>query len=1383
MLSVGVGHDVGYLTSAVTVGRESYYTSAADAGGEPAGRWYGSGAAVLGLEGEVDTATAEAVYHRLQDPRDASATLGAPHKQYRSAEVVHRDLLAAEPDATPERRQELWARAQTQARQATAFVDVTVNCTKSISVLGVALERAAVEAERHGDMEEAEAWRAHHEAVEAAVMAGGRAAIDYLEEVAGYGRVGQHGVGADRWQDAHNWVTSLWLQHDTREHDPHLHLHMAVLNRQLCADGKWRSLDSKAIHLHRAAASAISERVVEAYLAETLGVRFETRPDGKAREIVGVDGDVMEMFSTRRRAITGKTEELVVAFRERYGTEPTPLQRSHLAQQATLATRSAKSHDGETLQERLDRWERQTQHKLSVGLAGVAESVLDARQDAGPEATWNPDDIVQRAVQQVGCGASTWSRSDLMLAVCEALPGHLGLAPDEVRPLLEELTDAAVAEAVRISPETDLSQRPAEHLLANGSDVYARFGSTRYSSPGQLPAEEALRRAAVERGAMAVTDSVVDGMLRRYREHGVELGTDQAAALRGVLTSGAQLELVVAAAGTGKTVMVGAMAETWADHGRAVLGLAPSQVAADVMADEGVPAVNIDRWLLQPQSGLSGGDIVVVDEAGMASTQQLVAVRERCRQAGAKLLLVGDPDQLGAVGPGGALQDLTGHALTYELGEVRRFTHPWERTASLELRSGDPAALDAYERAGRIRSGGTVDQAEAAAVRAWLADTLEGKQSLLMAGSNDAAERMSGMARAELVRLGRVPEDGIQLGRDGNTCSVGDLVQARRNGWHLASSGVPINRATYIVQATHEDGGLVVAPVVGDELGAPVTLPESYVRQHITLGYASTVHAGQGRTVDTAHSVVGPGSSRSQTYVGMTRGRQSNTAWCVTRPTASDAPVGEAQEVHERTGRAVLADILDRDSQERSALQERDALEAEDRSEMTVVGQLLDGIHRSTAGQTSHLLDLLAAKGAITDQQRLDLAADEAMSAVERQLRRAELNGDRSREEILEQALGGRSLAGSDSVGRVLHHRIHRDLQVDSTIASYRDLIPPNVRDYHRHWLESRADDADTRRHELGAEIAQDPPAWALDALGPVPEDVLERQGWEAKASWASAYREMAEHVSETDPLGPAPPAGLAEKHAIWRTAHHHLDLQDRGPEEGLLSDGSLRSRVAAFEREKTWAAASVRSQLADTAQAADERRVDGVLYEAHGDDTALDVQAEAVVLGETTALLDEADRARQAWTEHTSETAEKAKRAAAELAARGVDMDDESGKVTAREWLDAHREAQEVDERGKPIDQVDDDHDAAELAPVDEASPETAIHDIREVNERHPSEDEDQAGATSLQEARELVARAQETLAELAARENLDAAAEDASGYDWQLTEEAVQDDVAAWN
>ena len=895
MLTIATGHDVGYLTGAVGAGRENYYTGAV-AAGEPPGVWHGSGAELLGLSGEVDAEQMRAIFEHLLDPRDPAsrsaatwgeaATLGKPHKQYRSAEQVYAAALEREPHAGPERRAELRAEADRAARQPVAFFDMTFSAPKSVSVTAVAFERKAADARAAGDTRAAAAWDAHVRAVEEAVMAGARAGIDYMQRHAGYARTGHHGGRAGRWIDAPNFVTALFLQHDSRNGDPQLHVHGPTLNRALGGDGQWRALDGRALHAVRGAAGVVAARTMFEHLARSLAVRGEIRPDGKSLEIVGVRPEVCDTFSTRTHAVTPKTAELIARFRERFGREPSALERSRLRQQATLATRPSKSHNGLTEEQRLDQWEARTRAAMLGSLSEVAQHVLDLGQQSGPAADWSEQDVIERALAGVAATKQAWTRWDLARYVADALPGNLGIGPEQVPELIDGLTDAALAYAVRLNPEEPDETLPAYLRRADGSSVYNNPSGALYATPGQLAADAALRAAAVTRGRVAFTAAEATGVIERYRESGIELGVAQAAVVRGILTSGAQIEALSAPAGTGKSFTVGAVAGAWAEARRRVFGLATSQVATNVLAEEGVTARNITRWLVTqerldtaepgvPDPGGDGewrlrrDDLVVVDEAGMTDTADVAAIHARCQAAGAKLLLVGDPRQLAAIGAGGALGDLATHGITYQLVEVRRFTAEWERTASLQLRDGDPAALNAYDRHGRLVDGGTAEQAEAAAGRAWLADTLAGRASLLLVASNEAAARLSAALRAELVALGRVEETGVQLGRQGTVAGVGDLVQARRNGWELVgfegNTAAPINRETYRVTGVREDGGLTVAPVLGrgddgEQLGEPLALSAGYVTADVTLGYASTVHAAQGRTVDTAHAVIGAGT-------------------------------------------------------------------------------------------------------------------------------------------------------------------------------------------------------------------------------------------------------------------------------------------------------------------------------------------------------------------------------------------------------------------------------------------------------------------------------------------------------------------------------------------
>ncbi len=243
--------------------------------------------------------------------------------------------------------------------------------------------------------------------------------------------------------------------------------------------------------------------------------------------------------------------------------------------------------------------------------------------------------------------------------------------------------------------------------------------------------------------------------------------------------------------------------------------------------------------------------------------------------------------------------------------------------------------LRTYHQQGRLLDSGTREQAEASAARAWLADTIDGRHSVLLVDDNAAAARLSGQLRAELVTLGRVAEHGVPLAQ-GTVAGVGDLVQARWNGWDLA--GVegnrrgPINRETYQVTAVRDDGALDVRLHTGDPdavgpdgqpIGQPLVLPADYVAEHLALAYASTVHAAQGRTTDTSHAVITSWTSMAALYVALSRGRDANTAHIATTSTIADPAQGRPDQTLHRDPVALLAGILDERDPRRRLLHAR----------------------------------------------------------------------------------------------------------------------------------------------------------------------------------------------------------------------------------------------------------------------------------------------------------------------------------------------------------------------------------------------------------------------------------------------------------------------------
>ena len=340
--------------------------------------------------------------------------------------------------------------------------------------------------------------------------------------------------------------------------------------------------------------------------------------------------------------------------------------------------------------------------------------------------------MIETALADVQSKQAAWTTPDLTKAISDALPDHLGITDGaQIAELLDGLTVEALRHAILLDAERPgEAALPAELRRANGESAYQAPGARLYATPAHVHTERTLLAATRARDGAALSADAARRFVEMLAEAGIELGADQAAAVRGVLTSGARVECLVGPAGTGKSFVVGALAKAWQDPDlwaddaaepatneqlppRRVFGLASSQIATEVLAGEGVAARNIARSLATQNrldAGRAGGDdhawqlragdLVVVDESAMADTAALAAIHQRVSEAGAKLLLVGDHRQLAAVGAGGGMDLLANTGASYELAEARRFAAEWERSASLRLRAADESVLGEYHKAG-----------------------------------------------------------------------------------------------------------------------------------------------------------------------------------------------------------------------------------------------------------------------------------------------------------------------------------------------------------------------------------------------------------------------------------------------------------------------------------------------------------------------------------------------------------------------------------------------------------------------------------------------------------------------------------------------------------
>ena len=356
-----------------------YYLSPAEKGGEPPGIWTGKAGAEFGLQpgATVERQVFERLYGQHLDPRDPSGQtrLGRAPGHYKTAETIHAAMLAAEPEATAERRAELLIEAKAQVRTPDLYWDATFSVSKSISLFHAsALANAAAAAQR-GDLESVQAWEDVADGIWDAIMEGNAAALDYLQREAGQTRAGYHPGG--RWEDARAWVIASFRQHTSRDGDPQLHVHNLILHKvRRESDGEWRALDSMSLYRHRPAASAIAALAAENALTRDFGVRWIPRADGHGREIAGVGEALMDMFSSRRRSIGPLTARLAQAFEAQFGRAPDARALASLRQWANHATRRGKDAGALDLAALVRQWSAHARASEAGALEPVAPAVM-----------------------------------------------------------------------------------------------------------------------------------------------------------------------------------------------------------------------------------------------------------------------------------------------------------------------------------------------------------------------------------------------------------------------------------------------------------------------------------------------------------------------------------------------------------------------------------------------------------------------------------------------------------------------------------------------------------------------------------------------------------------------------------------------------------------------------------------------------------------------------------------------------------------------------------------------------------------------------------------------------------------------------------------------
>ncbi|GAB3015456.1 TraA/ATP-dependent exoDNAse/relaxase [Nocardioides flavus (ex Wang et al. 2016)] len=841
-LAAGSGYE--YLTRQVAAAdsTELGKTPLADyyaAKGEASGRWTGSG--LVGLEGLENggVVTAEQMKNLFGDgchPVSGTA-LGRPFKE-----------------------------------GSVAGFDLTFSPAKSVSTLwAVAPPEGA---------------RRINTAHNAAVLD----ALAFLESHAIFTR---EGAGGARQVETRGLIAAAFLHRDSRADDPDLHTHVAVSNKIQTKQGKWLSIYGTILHEHVVAASEAYNTALEAHLREQLGVRFidVPRAGGKrpVREIAGVDSMLSERWSRRRSDIEKRVEELAEEFAENHGRRPNDKERIALAQRANLETREAK-HEPRSEAEQRTTWHGEAAELLGErGLRVMVDTALHPDPASTQElSTASLSEAADRVIHELEAHRATWQTWHMYAEAQRQVRG-LTIAPEQIPQVIEHLVDAVTNQLINLTPDLDPITEPTALTRSDGVSVYRHTGADHLTSPRILAAEARIVDAA-RPGATSNPDPVdVELALMAAALEGPELNDGQRELVRSLVADPRHVALALAPAGSGKTTAMRALTQVAHNLGYDVVGLAPSAAAAGVLAEAtGIPSETLamlDHTLaagLDPEFGTH--TIVVIDEAGTADTLTLDRIIAACAARGARVRLIGDDQQLAAVGAGGVLRDIATTHGAVRLDQVVRFDDPVEASASLALRDGDRTALGYYLDHDRVHTGDELTSLTEVLV-AWQEETAAGRECLMLAPTRDLVARLNRAARK--TRLDdAVSSDEVALA-DGNRASVGDTILTRHNDRRLGISGTDWvkNGDRWTVTALTANGGLRARHLSS---GLHVTLPPAYVADHVELGYATTVHAAQGSTADVMHGILTGHEDRQLLYTMLTRGRDENHLHLISEPTEKE---------------------------------------------------------------------------------------------------------------------------------------------------------------------------------------------------------------------------------------------------------------------------------------------------------------------------------------------------------------------------------------------------------------------------------------------------------------------------------------------------------------
>jgi conjugative relaxase-like TrwC/TraI family protein len=692
-----------------------------------------------------------------------------------------------------------------------AALDLTFSAPKSVSVLHAIAD----------DRVSAVLVACHEEAVEAALR--------YLEETAVF--VSRRTGAGLTLHEGSGLVTAAFRHRMSRALDPQLHTHCVTANMASGKDERWTALHHPSLFRAARTAGYLYQAHLRALVSERLGLEWGQVRKGAA-ELVAIDPEVLGEFSRRRHEMQRAAEEGGIGIGSKAAS-----------QAAALATRSRKQYGVETGSWREEVQARAAEHGLDRDKRHRIERVALNSLERGPR-----DHLMDEP--------------DSEREIANRLAGPLGLTE-----LQNTFDQRAVLRA--LAEEARRGAR-VERLVDRGRQFAGRQDVLR-TERGELTTAELV---AVERRLIAAAQGRASEGVGRVDQQVVDraieqgphvLNPGQRKVVEATVSSGHGVQVVEALAGTGKTYTAGALRHVYQQAGYRVIGVAPTGRAVRELAEEAaIPSQTLDLLLLSFNRGYSlpTGAVVVLDEAGMASTRQTATLLEAAQQSGCKVVAIGDPGQLHSIKAGGWMRAVGRKVGTLRLSEVVRQRDPLERRALAALHDGAAGPWLEWARENHRVELGAAAQLLDGAVTEWHeAATKHGlDRAVLIARDNDTRRVLNDRAR-EMLR----DEDG--LGSDQSYGSVriaaGDRVICRRN-----DRRADVDNGTRGTVRVADDAGVTI----DTDRGGLRRLGPEYVAEHLEHAYALTGHGMQGATVERAFVVATPHElTKGWSYTALSR--------------------------------------------------------------------------------------------------------------------------------------------------------------------------------------------------------------------------------------------------------------------------------------------------------------------------------------------------------------------------------------------------------------------------------------------------------------------------------------------------------------------------------